>query len=75
MDVKRKVTALIGEMDSRELAIRIIEQMIGIPRPTNRSVQQIIAATDRDTWECGLLAAEAALAYVAECMNAGRQPS
>jgi hypothetical protein len=74
-DVKAKTTALVAEIDQEELAVRMIEAMMGIPRPVGLTATQTLGVGDPETAAMALRASETAIRYITECINAGRRPS
>lgn len=83
MDVKRKVLALVAEIDEAELAVKLMRIGIGLnpPATEKRSNRQIIEDAKR-IWpanECGPFPfdrmARAAIEYMGECVERGSRPS
>lgn len=74
-DVKAKVMALVAEIDGDELAVRILEAMMGARRPVGTTAAQALSISDPQSVVMARRAAEAAARYITECINAGRQPS
>jgi hypothetical protein len=75
---KAKRTLLGIEIPRDELACRIAEASMGVLRPAGASVEQAFAQMDSidpgqsERWK---RAADRAVLYFHECINAGRQPS
>jgi hypothetical protein len=61
--------ALVAEVNETELAIRIIEAMVGLKRPEGWTLGQVVAATEPASMMFARAAARAALGYVAECLE------
>lgn len=68
----------VAEIDETELAARVMEAAIDLSRPPGMSAAQ--ALSDAERTAPGMAAsfrhiAQAAIAYFAECVSNGRQPS
>jgi len=72
-DVQNAGLALVAEIDETEMALRIMEAMIGIKRPAGWSRERVVAMTHPGSMIFARAAARAALEYVAECLN-GAEP-
>ncbi|RSV15698.1 hypothetical protein CA235_07560 [Sphingomonas sp. ABOLF] len=75
---KAKKTVLSIEIPRDELACRLAEASMGVKRPVGATVSQafaqmaIIDPGQPDRWRA---AADAAVLYFHQCLNAARQPS
>lgn len=74
-EVKKRAANLIAPIDQGELAIRIFEALTGMKRPAGKSVRELIEHLVGNTDLDVLAAAEAALIYFKECIDAGKVPS
>ncbi|WP_446653068.1 hypothetical protein [Blastomonas sp.] len=75
-----KQTLLIIEIPRDELAFRIAQKCIGATAPLGTNATQALDEMDKmggvlPMGESFRRAADAAVIYVHECLNAGRQPS
>lgn len=74
-DIKKRSIALVGQVDERELTIRIIEAMGHCKRPAGMTFAQIMAVTPPDVATGARDCARAALTYIAECLAKGEKPN
>lgn len=74
-EVKRRTLALVAEIDPAELAVRIGEAMMGIPRPDGVPARDVLAGSDPVMARRFMRAAEAAASYITDCINKGQKPS
>lgn len=79
-DVKSKTLALVAAIDPAELTVRLLEIGCKIKRPIGVTGRDALAQV-RDGGAPKYIVddfeamAAAAMAYVAECINAGKRPS
>lgn len=73
-DLKKKLCALIGEVDSNEMACRILEASMGLKRPVGTTALQALSQVDDETRPGLYAAAAAACLYITEVINDGVRP-
>lgn len=72
---KKRVVALIGEIDAVELGVQLFEAVVGIKRPEGLTAQQAFDLLPSDDKARVLRAARVGSEYVAAAISNGRQPS
>lgn len=73
-NIKKRAIALVGEIDERELALRVIEAMGGFKRPDGYTYEQTRAVTPPEVLEGAHRVARSCLTYMAECLANGERP-
>lgn len=73
--IRERTAALVVEIDSAELAVRIGEAMMGVKRPVGATAAQTLDGTEPDMRAMLMEAAAAAAGFLLECVNAGNAPS
>jgi hypothetical protein len=71
----KKKCDFIAEIDSAELAARIVEACFDLRRPPGLTAKQALEKLDVNDRQGALRAAKAAAEYLTECINAGGRPS
>ncbi|MEC4591658.1 hypothetical protein VPG91_11720 [Nitrospirillum amazonense] len=76
MKTGKKETVLVAEIDPVELTCRIVEALTWLRRPPGATAAQALATVENPELLAGCeRAALAAAKYLAECVNAGQQPT
>ena len=73
--IRDRTAALVVEIDSAELAVRIGEAMMGVKRPEGATAVETLDGTEPDVRAMLMEGAAAAAGFLLECVNAGKVPS
>ncbi len=74
-DPRKRVIALVGEVNAAELACRIAEALMNIQRPNGATPQAALRKFDDEVRHGFYRAAARACEYIVEQINAGVRPS